>query len=77
MRAAVIFFLARVMRAAIVDSVTRNACAMSGVARPQTSRKVSAIRASWFRAGWQQVKMSLRRSSGIGGTSWLVMSVSA
>ena len=37
-----IFFFARVIRAAIVGSVTRNARAMSGTGSPQTSRRVSA-----------------------------------
>jgi hypothetical protein len=65
MRAAAIFFFARVMRAAIVDSGTRNARAISAVLRPQTSRKVSATWASRDRAGWQQVQISRNRSSGI------------
>ena len=64
MRAAEIFFLARVTRAAMVDSETRNAWAMSAVLIPQTSRRVSATWASRARAGWQQVKMSRSRSSG-------------
>ncbi len=41
-RAAAIFFLARVSRAAMVGSGTSSAAAMSGVAIPQTSRRVSA-----------------------------------
>jgi len=58
--------LARVIRAAIVGSGTRKACAMSAVATPHTSRSVSAIWASCASAGWQQVKTSRSRSSGIG-----------
>ena len=65
MRATAIFFLARVSRAAIVASGTRNARAMSGVATPQISRSVRATCASGASAGWQQVKISRRRSSGI------------
>jgi len=60
-----IFFLARVMRAAMVGSDTRNARATSGVVSPHISRKVSAIRPSTAMAGWQQVKTSRSRSSGI------------
>ena len=65
MRAAAIFFLARVMRAAIVASLTRNARATWAVVSPHSSRRVSAIWAGWARAGWQQVKISRSRSSGI------------
>ncbi len=65
MRAAAIFFFARVSRAAIVGSATRNACAMSAVATPHTRRSVSATCASGASAGWQQVKTSRRRSSGM------------
>ncbi len=65
MRAAAIFFLARVIRAAIVDSLTRKARATSAVDRPQISRSVSATCASGARAGWQQVQISRSRSSGI------------
>ncbi len=46
-----IFLLARVIRAAIVASETRNARAMSGTGTPHTSRSVSATWASWARAG--------------------------
>ena len=46
MRAAAIFFFARVMRAAIVGSLTRNARATSAVVSPQSSRSVSATCAS-------------------------------
>ncbi len=69
MRAATIFFFARVRRAAIVASVARNACAMSGVATPHTSRNVSATCDSCDSAGWQQTKISRRRSSGISSGS--------
>ena len=63
-RAAEIFFLARVTRAAIVGSGTRNARAISAVVRPHTSRSVSATCASRARAGWQQVNTRRSRSSG-------------
>src|SRR6476646_2269651 len=63
MRAAVIFFFARVTRAAIVGSLTRKACAISGVVSPQTSRSVRATWASRASAGWQQVNTSRSRSS--------------
>ena len=65
MRAAEIFFLARVTRAAMVGSGTRKACAISAVDSPHTSRSVSATCASRASAGWQQVKISRSRSSGI------------
>ena len=61
--------MARVTRAAMVGSDTRNACAISTVVRPHTSRSVSATWASLASAGWQQVKMSLSRSSGITSSS--------
>ena len=64
-----IFFFARVIRAAIVGSETRNAWATSGVATPHTSRRVSATCASSASAGWQQVKTSRRRSSGIASSA--------
>ncbi|SKU39706.1 Uncharacterised protein [Mycobacteroides abscessus subsp. abscessus] len=69
MPAAAIFFLARVMRAAMVDSDTRYAPAISGVVRPPSRRNVSATCASRDSAGWQHVKMSRRRSSRTGPTS--------
>ena len=69
MRAAEIFFLARVTRAAIVGSETRKAWAISAVVSPQTSRRVSATWASRARAGWQQVKTRRSRSSGITSSS--------
>ena len=75
--AAEIFFFARVTRAAIVGSETRNAWAISAVVRPQTSRSVSATCASRASAGWQQVKTSRSRSSGITSaprsSAWLVV----
>ena len=57
--------MARVTRAAMVGSGTRNACAISAVDSPHTSRSVSATCASRASAGWQQVKISRSRSSGI------------
>src|SRR2546423_14596959 len=69
MRAAEIFFLARVTLAAIVGSGTRKACAISVVVSPHTSRRVSATWASLARAGWQQVNTRRRRSSGITSSS--------
>ena len=50
-------------------SATRNARAISVVVSPPTSRRVSATCASAARAGWQQVKTSASRSSGIVVTS--------
>ena len=61
--------MARVTRAAMVGSATRNACAISTVVSPHTSRKVSATWASLASAGWQQVKMSRSLSSGITSSS--------
>ena len=49
----------------IVSAATRNASAISSVVRPPRARKVRATRASVASAGWQQVKMSSSRSSGI------------
>ena len=49
--ATAIFFLARVMRAAMVASLTRNARATSAVVTPQTSRRVSATCACGASAG--------------------------
>ena len=63
MRAAAIFFFARVIRAAIVGSLTRKARATSAVVRPHSSRSVSATCASGAMAGWQQVKISRSLSS--------------
>src|SRR5579859_468137 len=56
--------LARVRRWFMVGTGTRKACAISAVLSPPSERKVRAICASGASAGWQQVKISLRRSSG-------------
>ncbi len=56
--------LARTRRCDIVASETRNTRAISAVVKPRRERSVSATRASRGSAGWQQVKISLRRSSG-------------
>ena len=48
---------------------TRKARAISAVASPPSVRSVSATRASGASAGWQQVKISRSRSSGIGASS--------
>ena len=69
MPASRIFRFARTSRCAIVGSATRKARAISVVVSPPTSRSVSATRASAASAGWQQVKTSARRSSGIELTS--------
>ena len=61
--------MARVTRAAMVGSETRNACAISTVVSPHTSRRVSATWASLASAGWQQVKISRSLSSGITSSS--------
>ncbi len=61
MRAVAIFFLARVIRAAIVGSLCRNARATSAVVSPHSSRSVNAICAGCASAGWQQVKISRSR----------------
>ena len=63
MPASRIFRLARTIRWASVASGTRKARAISGVVRPPRVRSVRATRASSASAGWQQVKMSRRRSS--------------
>ena len=63
MWAAAIFFLARVMRAAIVASLTRKLRAISAVVTPHTSRSVNATLAGAESVGWQQVKISRSRSS--------------
>src|SRR5258707_1868540 len=54
---------ARTSRWAIVDSLTRNARAVSAVVRPPSSRRVSATRASEESSGWQQVNIRPSRSS--------------
>ena len=48
---------------------TRNARAISSVVSPPSARSVSATCASSESAGWQQVKTSSRRSSGIAVSS--------
>ena len=67
MPAARIFRFARTSRCASVGSAVMKARAISGVVSPQTSRSVNATCASAGSAGWQQVKTSASRSSGIGG----------
>ena len=69
MPAAAIFCLARVIRCAIAGSEIRNARATSPVVSPPSARSVSPTRASGASAGWQVVKISRSRSSGIGDTS--------
>ena len=59
---------ARLSRCAIVGSGTRNARAISSVVSPPTSRRVSATCDSSESAGWQQAKISERRSSGSGSS---------
>ena len=60
---------------------TRKARAISSVSRPPSVRSVSATWASSASAGWQQVKISRRRSSGMspgsnsGGSTVRVASV--
>src|SRR6266550_577930 len=56
--------LARTRRWAMVASGTRKALAICGVVSPPSVRSVSATRASGASAGWQQVNISRRRSSG-------------
>ena len=65
MPAVLILARARTSRLAIVGSGTRNARAISSVSSPPRVRRVSATWASSASAGWQQVKMSSSRSSGI------------
>ena len=62
---ALILALARDRRRFIVSGATRNARAISSVVSPPTARKVSATCASVARAGWQHMKTSSSRSSGI------------
>src|SRR5438034_254669 len=69
MLAARILRLARTRRCAIVASGTRKARAISAVSSPPSSRSVSATWTPVARAGWQQVKIRRRRSSGTGPTS--------
>ena len=54
---------ARVIRAAMVAGLTRNARAISSVDSPATSLQVSAIRASTGSTGWQAVNISRSTSS--------------
>ena len=67
MPAALILALARVSRRFIVSAGTRKARAISSVVSPATARSVSATCASMASAGWQHMKISSSRSSGIGG----------
>ena len=75
-RASAILRLARTIRLPIVGSATRNARAISPVVSPPSARSVNATRADRSSAGWQQVKISRRRSSTIAlssstsGCSW-------
>ena len=55
----------RTMRCAIVPGAVRNAPAISSVVSPHTSRSVSGTCTLRSIAGWQQAKMSRRRSSSI------------
>ena len=61
--------LARVIRAAIVDSLTRNKRAISLTRRPATRRNVSAALDPAGIAGWQHMKISRSRSSAIATAS--------
>ena len=69
MRSSRIFVFARTMRWASVAGFVRNARAISSVVRPQTSRSVSAHRASGASAGWQHVKIRRSRSSSTSSSS--------
>ena len=53
----------------MVASVVRKALAISAVVRPPSVRSVSATRACGRSAGWQQVKIRRRRSSGSSGSA--------
>ena len=64
-----IFAFARTSRCAIVAVGNMNAPAISSVVNPQTVRKVSATCASAASAGWQQVKIRRKRSSGTAHSS--------
>src|SRR5919198_1327189 len=59
-----ILLLARTRRLLIVCSETSSALAISAVVRPARVRRVRATWASSGSAGWQQVNISRRRSSG-------------
>src|SRR3954453_12592647 len=61
-------FLARTIRCAIVGTGTTNARAISSVANQAIIWRVSAIRASGDRTGWQAVNISRRTSSWTVGT---------
>jgi hypothetical protein len=61
--AAAIVFFARVIRACTVGTGTRNARAISALARPPTTRSVKATRASGDSTGWQATNISARMSS--------------
>ena len=63
--ASLILRLARTSRCAMVASGTRKARAISPVVSPPSVRRVRATCASAESAGWQQVKMSSSRSSGM------------
>ena len=62
-------FLARVRRAAIVGSDTRNAAATEAVRTPQPRRIVSATWVSTSSAGWQHSTTRRSSSSSTGGAS--------
>jgi hypothetical protein len=64
MPASRILALPRASRLAIVASGTKNAAAISAVGRPQTQRRVSAIRVAGSSAGWQHMKISASSSPG-------------
>ena len=72
MPASRILRLARTRRCAIVGSAVRRARAISAVLRPASVRRVSATRAGNGSAGWQHVKISRSRSSGISSVRRLV-----
>ena len=69
MPAATILRLARVIRAAIVASLTRNRRAISLTVSPATRRNVSAALDPAGIAGWQHMKISRSRSSAISTAS--------
>src|SRR5438045_693588 len=61
--------VSRTGRCVMVVVGNRNARAISSVSSPQSVRNVSATWASGASAGWQQVKIKRRRSSGIAVSS--------
>ena len=69
MRASWILRFARTSRCAMVGGGTRKARAISSVDRPHSVRSDSATCASTASAGWQQVKISRSRSSGMAASS--------